>query len=397
MKIQNKLISVLLLMVFVSYVVVTSHATPRYTKGRSSALRYTQEAQGYSILVEELYSTLNHPWGITWYISSDSKAVQHPMIVTERNGSVWLLVNEKIKKITKLPRDVVQSGQGGWLDVVQGPNNIIYLSYSKGKKSSNVTALISFELREKDIHSNTTTIQARKVRSLYKMNKTVGSQIHFGGMLALGERKGNDAIFLGLGERGQRNQAQNLDSDHGTIVAIPIEKKGKHEIISYGHRNPQGMYYDPLRALLYSTEHGPKGGDELNLIHMNSSTLPNYGWPVVSYGKEYSSGLQVGEGTSKKGMEEPLHYWEISPALSGLTVYYGKAFPEWNGDLFASALKFQQIFHVDIDDEGKKVLDVKPILKRRIGRIRSIRQGPDTNLYFITDENRGKIFKISRE
>ena len=227
------------------------------------------------------------------------------------------------------------------------------------------------------------------------MNKKVNSTLHFGGMLSMGlDSAGKEVLFLGLGERGQRYESQSLASDHGTIQLIDLHGGGS-TIISYGHRNPQGLYYDFVRNKLYETEHGPKGGDEFNLISIDSTSLKNYGWPVVSYGKEYSTGRQVGEGISKEGMEEPLYYWDISPALSGLSAYYGKQFEKWNANMFATALKFQQIYRITLDSSGTKVQDVETLLNKSFGRIRSIKMYND-DIYFITDQRDGSIYRIRK-
>lgn len=352
----------------------------------------------YTLRIEELYDSLNHPWGITWYVPENKRFTEIPLLIAERNGKVWVLLENVAKQIVNLPEDVYQSGQGGWFDLIQGHEGTVYLSYARGTRNANATAVISFELNENEMFGEETTVSATSLRYVYEMNRKAASTLHFGGMMSFGQDSNkNRVLFLGLGERGQRYEAQKSNSDHGNIVAISLSDIATYATISFGHRNPQGLYYDEQRGVLYETEHGPKGGDEFNYIKIGEESIPNYGWPVVSYGKEYSTGRQVGEGTSKPGMEEPLYYWAESPALSGLTGYYGSMFSKWKGDMLASSLKNQQIYRIKLNVSGTKVLELEPLLKKKLGRIRSIKVGPDGAIYFITDENKGRLFRITRE
>ncbi len=370
----------------------TTITTVAAAKNKNTTVQRTKQ---YNLIIEALYTGFVHPWGITWYTAHTQQ--QDPIIISERNGGLWVIVGNTIKCITQLPQDIYQQGQGGWFDLVQSADGTVYASYAKGNAYANTTAVLSFRLDEEQIFNNTyDTVAAQQVTVIYEMNKKARSTIHFGGMLTIGfDDTGKEVLFLGLGDRGQRYESQSLLSDHGTIQAIALDGSESRSI-SYGHRNPQGLYYDSVRKQLYETEHGPKGGDEFNRISIDSTAPKNYGWPVVSYGKEYSTGKQVGEGTSKEGMEEPLYYWDISPALSGLSVYYGTQFEQWNGNLFAAALKFQQIYRIRLDDSGTKVQEIEQLLDKKYGRIRSIKMHND-DIYFITDKNNGSIYRITKK
>ncbi len=366
----------------------------------STAIRKESQAKGqliqrtqyHTIRLQALYSGFNHPWGMAWYTSHSRK--ESPMIVSERNGAVWLLSSVGNKQISGLPSDVCQLGQGGWFDIVQASNATFYLSYAKGSRTSNRTAVISFSLHEQDVFDpRRKTVIAQNVGLVYQMNKAAKSFKHYGGMLSIGyDSNGKELLLIGLGERGQRYEAQDLNSDHGTIQAISLAGH-RSRTVSYGNRNIQGLYYDSVRRKLYQTEHGPQGGDELNLIKLNRSTPANYGWPVISYGREYGSGKPIGQGSHKAGMEQPLYYWQVSPALSGLTGYYGEEFQQWSGHLLASSLKFQQIYRLKLDQSGSKVLEVEALLTEKLGRIRSIKNHNGV-LYMVTDQNPGKVYRI---
>lgn len=377
-------------------VVILSSAVFAVPKHSSELSILKMKTSLYILEIQELYSNLNHPWGIAWHHASGISPV--PLLVTERNGTVWILQKKTIKQIRNLPKDVLQVGQGGWFDIATTSDGTIYLSYAKGTYTNNRTALISFTLNSNDLKKNNNSIDAKNIIQVFEMNKPDKSSAHYGAVITIDEtRRGSPVLYLGLGERANRYLAQDITNHHGTIVRI-IKQNNTYnsKIVSYGHRNPQGIFFNVKNNLLYATEHGPLGGDELNLIEDGK----NYGWPVISWGKEYGSKKQVGEGTKKAGMTQPIYKWiPISPALSGLTGYQGSIFIEWNGNLLASALKYQQIYRIVLDEKGRKVIEVETLLdktiQRKIGRIRSIEQAPDHSIYIISDENNGKIFRLT--
>jgi len=205
-----------------------------------------------------------------------------------------------------------------------------------------------------------------------------------------------------LGERFRpREDAQTLDNHLGKIVRIlpngkapadnPFVKteNALPEIWSYGHRNVQGATLHPQTGVLWTHEHGPQGGDEINLPQAGK----NYGWPVITYGENYGGG-KIGEGTEKAGMEQPFYYWVPSIAPSGMTFYSGDAYPQWKGDLFVGSLKFQQLVRLELKQD--KVVGEERMFKKEIGeRVRDVVQGPDQLLYLLTDEDNGKIYRIN--
>ena len=162
----------------------------------------------------------------------------------------------------------------------------------------------------------------------------------------------------------------------------------KQEIYSYGHRNPQGIALHPVTGEVWTHEHGPQGGDEINIIKSGR----NYGWPIITYGVNYGWGTKIGEGTHKQGMEQPIYYWDPSIAPSGMSFYRGDKFPKWRGNLFVGALKYQLLVRLEMD--GDKVVKEHRLLKGTLGRIRDVRVGPDGYLYLLTDEDNGKLVRL---
>jgi len=224
---------------------------------------------------------------------------------------------------------------------------------------------------------------------------------HFGSRIAF-DQEGH--VFFGVGDRGDRHEAQNPGNHQGTIMRLNLDgsvpadnpyvgdvsgrdASARDEIWSYGHRNPQGMAYDPQHQRLWSIEHGPRGGDEINRV------LPgrNYGWPVISHGKEYWGPISIGEGTSKAGMEQPYKVYIPSIAPGSLMLYHGDAFPGWQGSLFAGALKLRHLNRISLTNEGE-VTGEQRLLEDLDERIRAVIQGPQGWIYFSTDS--GRILRI---
>ena len=221
--------------------------------------------------------------------------------------------------------------------------------------------------------------------------------VHFGSRLLFGS---DGYLYATLGDRGERSQAQNLGAHPGSIVRITEEglvptdnpfvgrNNAQPEIYSYGNRNPQGMVLDLSSNKIWIHEHGPRGGDELNVLYSGA----NYGWPVISFGKEYWGPTPVGEGTHKPGMQQPVYYWVPSIAPSGMTVYSGGQFTEWRGNLFIGSLKFELLVRLELDRE--EVVNEERLLIGAFGRIRDVREGPDGFLYLLTDDRDGKLIRL---
>jgi glucose/arabinose dehydrogenase len=344
-----------------------------------------KSSKGVPFRLNKVADGLGVPWGMA-FIGPEQ------ILLTERNGKIGILdtVSGVITRITGGPK-VMHSGQGGLLDVAVPPGysqrGWIYFSYSKAQQGKGVTTLARAKLKAKRL----VTLQDLLItRSASTTGRHFGSRITF---------DGTGHLFFSVGDRGVRPNGQDLSTHAGSILRLTLDgsvpennpfvqqKNALPEIWSYGHRNPQGMFYDKKHQRLWSIEHGPRGGDEINLILRGR----NYGWPVISYGKEYWGPVQVGEGTEKEGMEKSIKFYVPSIAPGSLIVYSGKAFPAWKGNLFAGALKLTHLNRVEIDNDGKAVAEER-LLEGLGERIRALVESPQGWLYFSTDS--GKIFRL---
>ncbi|MES2855534.1 MAG: PQQ-dependent sugar dehydrogenase [Bdellovibrionota bacterium] len=306
------------------------------------------------------------------------------VIFTERSG-VLAVFNPKTKTvqtITGAPT-VKADDQGGLLEVRVHPdfekNSLVYLSYSEpvGKKDA-TTAVGRGMLKGGELTSFT---------KIFAAKDAADTGMHFGSRI---EFDGKGHIFVSIGERNERNRAQDINSHTGKIIrlnedgSVPKDnpfvgkKNGAPEVWSYGQRNPQGLAYDKVSGKLWEAEMGPRGGDEINLIEPGK----NYGWPVITYGREYY-GPKIGT-TEKAGMEQPVVYWVPSISPSGLAIYTGSAFPEWKGNLFLACLSGLQVRRVVVDDKGK-VTSQEAMLEEQEKRFRAVRSGVDGMLWLTTD------------
>ena len=332
-------------------------------------------------------SGLEHPWSLAFL--PDGR-----MLVTERPGRLRYVTmkGEVSEPIAGVPA-VHAAGQGGLLDVVLDPdfsaNSTIYLSYAEpGDGDLNGTAVARARLDR---------ARLTDLEVIFRQSPKVKSNHHFGSRLVFA-RDGN--LFVTLGERNtERQSAQDLGTHLGKIVRITrdggvpadnpfVGRAGAlPEIWSLGHRNVQGATLDPATGRLWAIDHGPRGGDEIDLPEAGR----NYGWPVITYGTEYS-GPAIGEGTAKPGMEQPLYYWVPSIATSGMTFYSSDVHPAWKGSLFVGALAAKLVARLEIGADGK----VKAEERFPVGeRVRDIRQGPDGALYLVTDEDAGRLLRLT--
>ncbi len=363
-----------------------SHSTTTPTETKS-AKKITEA----DLKVETVVEGLEMPWSTAFLPNGD-------LLVTERVGKLRLVKNGKLdpQEITGLP-SILYKGQGGLLDVALHPdyknNGWIYISYASPKAEGEEgddgganTALLRAKLKD---HALT------DVQVIFKAIPNVKANVHFGGRIVF-DKKGY--VFLSLGERGQKENSQNLGKDQGKVVRLHEDGKiptdnpfvktagARPEIWTYGHRNPQGMTIHPTTGVIWEHEHGPQGGDELNIIQPGK----NYGWPSITFGIDYDNSI-ISKDTARAGMEQPVVYWKPSIAPCGMTFVTSNKFKEWNGDLLVGSLKFMYLQHLVV--KGNKVVS-REILFDKLGRVRDVRQGPDGNIYVVL-ENTGKIVKIS--
>ena len=326
---------------------------------------------------------LDIPWGMVFINKKE-------LLFTEKGGNLKILhtVTGKIQSVAGIPK-VFDGGQGGLLDVALHPefhnNKIIYWTFSHGEKNKYTTSLAKAELQNDKLNH---------VQILFSAKPLSSAQIHFGSRIAF-DKKG--FLFFTVGDRGRKREAQNLNSHFGKLLRIKDDgtipsdnpfvgnKKALPEIWSYGHRNPQGLFIHKNKGEIWLQEHGPKGGDEINLIKKGR----NYGWPVITYGKSYA-GFKIGKGMAMEGMEQPIKYWTPSIAPCGLLIYSGTLFQKWKEDLFSGALKLTHLNRLKI--KNGKVLEEERLLSDLHLRIRNVIQGPEGFIYISAD--RGWILKL---
>ncbi|MFH7325546.1 PQQ-dependent sugar dehydrogenase [Desulfurivibrio sp. C05AmB] len=340
------------------------------------------------IRVVEVAGGLEIPWSLAFL--PDGR-----MLVTERPGRLRVVTaaGEISRPVAGLPA-VHARGQGGLLDVVLGPDfaddGLIFFSYAEPLQRGARTAVARARL---DLGE----LRLEGVTRIFAQNEAPAGNNHWGSRLVFDPR-GN--LFVTLGERfAHRDRAQDLDSHLGKIVRIrpdgsvpednPFLDKANvlPEIWSYGHRNVQGAALHPETGVLWSHEHGPRGGDEVNIIRPGR----NYGWPVITHGREYVTGFRIGEGTEREDVEAPLQVWTPSIAPSGMAFYTGEEIPQWRGNLFVGALRGSLLARLELD--GEKVVREERLLKEIGHRIRDVRQGPDGRLYLL-DETAGRILRL---
>jgi len=342
-------------------------------------------SQAKDYTVETIAEGLDHPWSIAFLPNKDR-------LVTERAGSLRVIRDGKLlaQKISGLPEILVR-GQGGLMDVILDPdyvnNSMIYLSYTSGMRNDNTLKVISAKLVDLSLH---------QVKVILAVSPGRDTPHHYGArMVFLSDR----TLLVTSGDGfNYREQAQSLDSMFGKVLRINTDgsipkdnpfignKNARPEIYSYGHRNPQAILLSQ-EGKIWLHEHGPKGGDELNLLEPGL----NYGWPAITHGIDYSGAI-ISPYKKAKGMEQPVTYWVPSIAPSGMTEYQGKQFPQWQGNLFVSALAERSVRRLTL--ENGQVIAQETMLTELNQRIRDIRTGPDGYLYVLTDSDNGSVLKL---
>jgi glucose/arabinose dehydrogenase len=347
-----------------------------------------EEMSGTKYRIVPVVSGLVNPWSLTFLPNGD-------MLVTERPGRLRLVRNGKLvpEPIAGVP-EVWATGQGGLLEVLPHPrfadNQWLYLTYSKPCEKGATTALLRGRFDGKALVD---------AKDLFVADNCNTGNPHFGSKLAFGR---DGLLYMTIGERGDRNRSQNTAIHGGKILRLKedgtvppdnpfVGKEGyKPEIFSYGHRNAQGLAFHPDTGALWSNEHGPQGGDELNIVEAGK----NYGWPVATYGREYGpNGALISTHPSKEGIEEPVTIWVPSIGISGLIFYTGDKFPQWRGHVFVGGLSGLALHRLAFNEKGG-LLGREALLTTVRQRIRDVRQGPDGHIYVAVDSNAGGILRI---
>ena len=347
------------------------------------------EAESFRVVT--VVERLEHPWSLAFL--PDGR-----MLVTERAGRLRIVGRDGklvAQPVAGLPK-IEEYGQGGLLDVALHPrfaeNALVYLSFAERGDGGYGTAVLRGRLAGAGEDA-----RLEGVEVIYRQAPKSRTGRHFGSRLVF-DRAG--FLYVTQGDRGEQDRAQKLDDLAGKVVRLHDDGRipqdnpfvaragARPEIFTLGNRNVQGAALHPVTGELWAHEHGPQGGDEVNVLRAGV----NYGWPVITYGVNYGTGTKIGEGTAKPGMAQPLHYWVPSIAPSGMAFYTGDRFPGWKGDLFVGALRDQLLVRLRLD--GEKVTREERMLQGTLGRIRDVRQGPDGFLYLAVDSSSGAIVRL---
>ena len=355
-----------------------AHSIPdSFSEGPSLAAPDRQRGTDTALTITTLTDQLTMPWSFAFMPDGN-------ILITERGGTLRRLDPRtgSLTPIEGVP-EVFYEGQGGLLDIALYPNfpdpAWVYLTYSAPMGEGRSTT----RLARARLEGN--ALQGLEV--LYTTEPVQDTKKHYGGRLLFS----GEHLFMAMGDRGQRDLSQRLDTDLGKVLRFNTDgsiaadnpfaaaPNAHGAIYTYGHRNPQGLARHPVTGEIWITEHGPQGGDELNQLRPGA----NYGWPVITYGEEYGGG-KIGEGTKKAGMEQPRYYYVPSIATSALVFYQGPAFPDWNGDAFIGALRAQHLNRLSFAADGQ--VSEHRLLADRNLRLRDVKQGPDGYLYLLSEQ-----------
>lgn len=336
--------------------------------------------------VVTLLGGLDHPWSVAFLPGGD-------LLITERPGRLLRVDGKTLepRAVRGLPA-IATVGQGGLLDIALHPqfdsNRLVYFSFAGAGDGGVGTEVARARLAGDSLENVEVIFRA--------LPKSQGGR-HFGSRLLFDQ---DGRLLITLGERGDRQRAQDLGDHAGSVIrinddgSVPADNPfvstpgARAEIYTYGNRNVQGIARDPASGRIWAHEHGPQGGDEVNILAPGK----NYGWPVITYGRNYGTGTLIGEGTHKPGMEQPRLYWTPSIAPSGMTLYTGDKFPAWRGNLFVGALKYRLLARLEVRDED--IIHEERLLEGVLGRIRDVRTGPDGYIYLLTDDSDGVLARL---
>ncbi|MCC6008374.1 MAG: PQQ-dependent sugar dehydrogenase [Rhodobacteraceae bacterium] len=356
--------------------------------GLAPATAQTMRTSQGDLSVSPVLTGLEQPWAVGFLPDGG-------ILVTLREGRLLLLPPDatEARDVADVPR-VFAQGQGGLLDVVVArdfaQSREIFLSYAKPMQAGAGTALAVARLSEDGT-------RLESVRDIWVQPRPTGGGRHFGSRIV---EALDGTLFVTIGDRGQDEEAQNLSNAKGTVVrvnrdgSVPADNPrweasdALPEIYSFGHRNAQGAALD-LEGNLWVSEHGARGGDEVNRVRAGA----NYGWPVIAYGRHYS-GRQIGVGTEKEGMEQPDYYWDPSMAPSGTMIYSGRLWPEWAGHIFVGALQHDYIAR--LGPQGGRLAELEQLQSKETARVRDVREAPDGTIWFLS-VNEGTLFRIAPE
>jgi len=342
-------------------------------------------SKDHSYRAVTLAQGLDQPWGMAFLPRAQG------ILITEKSGRIRLYRGRLLPGVVRGGPKSVESGQGGLMDIALHPqfddNGLVYFTYTGRGIGGVGTELARARFTGRDL---------KDLEVLFRADPKTRGGRHFGSRLVF-DREGY--LFMTYGDRGGRHDAQDLGVHQGGIFRftadgeVPADNPfvnqpgARPEFYSYGHRNAQGAALHPETGVLWAHEHGPQGGDEVNVIRKGA----NYGWPKITYGEEYGGG-KVSEHTALPGMEQPLLYWVPSIAPSGMAFYTGDNFPQWKGDLFVGALRGTHLRRVRLD--GETVLGQEELLEELGERIRDVRNGPDGYLYVLTDSGDGRLTRL---
>ena len=349
------------------------------------------ESEQASFTVETVAEGFAFPWSLTFLPTGE-------ILVSERDGFLRVIdANGDLREapVSGLPDDLVVERQGGLMEVAIAPDfetsRMVYFSYSEGTAEANRTALA-----RGTINDDLTALE--NVEDLFHVNFEKARGFHFGGRILFND---DGTLFLTLGDGGMhQDEAQNPANHLGSVVrlnmdgSIPDDNpdiEGAAEgVFSYGHRNVQGIDRNPATGSVFTHEHGPRGGDEVNIIEPGL----NFGWPEITYGINYN-GTIITEERSRDGLEQPIWYWTPSIAVAGMAFYDTDAFEHWQGDLFVAALAGMTLQRLELD--GDRIISTEDLLTEREERYRDVRVGPDGALYVLVDDLEGSLLRIAPE